>query len=290
VEFVSGAAKQQDVRPAARQLLRQWLGSSEAEALSSVDALGRSAIRAAAQAAERLDRGTAMAASADGVLHELQMLAEAYAPAEPPRRRLRLFPRAQAERPVRPDLNALVAKLERERDNVAHGLITIDTDRSRLQDSEAGLEEAIQLIRACAVAIEAAARELAGDRPERAGFLRDGIAPRLLAREQDVLTQLAVTRQGVLALQLVSDGQRALGQAIDRARETSVAALRTAMAARQAVDGSRDLLQQADALDRTMDAARGTGAADRDVDRAVADAVDQVRRAIDAANLSARPL
>lgn len=276
----------------ARQLLRQWLAGSEDDAVAAVEALGREAIRVAGQGAERLERGAAMGASAQDVLRELQALADAFVPPPPPPRRLP-FPwraRPAAPAPTSADLNVLVAGLERERDNVEHAAIAIATDMARLQAAEDGLENALALVRGCGAAIESAARELAVDRPDRARFLTGKLAPRLLERERDLLTQLAVTRQGRLALQLVADGQDALGQAIERARETSVAALRTALAARQAIAGNRDLLRQAEALEQTAQAARGAPAAGRDADRALADALEQVRRAIDAAQVPARSL
>lgn len=280
-----------DMKANARQLLRQWL-AREGDAVATVDGLGREAIRAAAQASARLDRGTAASESSQNVLRELEALAQAHAPARP--RRLPFGWGSRAVEPATPDLSALVASLERERDNVARALIAIETDKAKLLEAETGLDDALALIRACQAAIEAAARELSIERPDRAQFLSGTLAPRLIERERDVLTQLAVTRQGGLALQLVAEGQEALGQAIERARETSVAALRTAMAARQAIAGNRDLLDQAQALERTADAARGAStsgpASGRDVEGALADALAQVRRAIDAAQAPPRPL
>lgn len=284
--MATGPLRTSDFREISRQLLRQWIARDDG-AVAAIDGLGREAIRAAAQAAGRLDRGTAVAASSQGVLRELQALADAQAPARP--RRLPFgWGRRPVAAPAPSDLNALVVSLERERDNVARALIAIETDKARLHDTESGLEDALALIRACQGAIEAAARELVVDQPARAQFLTDTLAPRLVERERDVLTQLAVTHQGGLALQLVADGQDALGQAIDRARDTSVAAMRTAMAARQAIAGSHDLLEQAQALEQTADAARATPASGRDVQSALDDALAQVRSAIDAAQVPPR--
>ncbi len=91
-------------------------------------------------------------------------------------------------------------------------------------------------------------------------------------------------------MQLIADGQAALGAAIDRARDTSVAALRTAIAVRRVVAGNRDLLEQAQALERTASTARDASQSDRAVKTALADALDQARRAIDAVQVSPRTL
>jgi Mg2+ and Co2+ transporter CorA len=94
--------------------------------------------------------------------------------------------------------------------------------------------------------------------------------------------QIAITQQGIMALQLTADGQAALGDAIDRARNTSVAALRTAIAARRAVVSNRDLLEQAEALENTASAAQTAPQSDRAVAAALTDALEQARRAINA--------
>ncbi|KMS56653.1 hypothetical protein V474_14850 [Novosphingobium barchaimii LL02] len=268
-------------------MLRQWLVGSENDVLAAIETLGRQAIRDASQASGRLERSTSSTTSAQSVLLELQAFAETFeAPA--PRRRLWFSARVEDKTPDPANLNTLVASLERERDAIARTLIGIEGDRAKLQLADDALDHALQLIRACGLAAESAARELALSKPPQALFLRETVPARLLAREQDLLTQIAVTRQGILALQLVADGQTALAQAIDRARDTSVAALRTALAARQAVTGSQDLTRQAQALESTVEAAGKASNSGRDVDRPLADAAAQIRRAIDAAQAAAR--
>ncbi|WP_159981549.1 MULTISPECIES: toxic anion resistance protein [unclassified Novosphingobium] len=285
--MTSESKRPPDARAEARLLLRQWLVRSENDVLAAIDGLGRQAIRDASQASGRLERSTSSTTSAHGVLLELQALAETFeAPA--PRRRLWFSARVADKAPDPVSLNTLVASLERERDAIARTLIGIEGDGAKLQLADDALDEALQLVRACGLASESAARELALAKPAQAVFLRETVPERLLAREQDLLTQIAVTRQGILALQLVADGQSALAQAIDRARDTSVAAMRTALAARQAVAGSHDLTRQAQALENTVEAAGKASNSGRDVERALEDAAAQIRRAINAAQATAR--
>jgi ribosomal 50S subunit-associated protein YjgA (DUF615 family) len=279
--------REHDVRAAAHILLRKWLAASEGEILSMVDALGRREIGAAADASGRLARETSSTLSAERSLGNLQALAEGLE--TPTRRRGLSF--LGGWREGRPDdtqanINALVEKLDEERDAVALSLIAIETDRKRFLDAADRLDEALGLIRACAHALDAVAREISIDLPDRARFLRDTVAGRLLSREQDVVLQAAVTQQGVLTLQVLADGQDALAQALGRARETTVAALRTAIAARKAVAGSRVMARQAAALEQVADAARDRPA-DRDaVRRVLDDAIVQARRAIAAGERS----
>jgi hypothetical protein len=54
-----------DARSTARLLVRRWLSIDNALVCSAVQELGRSAINAAAQAVERLDRGVVVAGSAN---------------------------------------------------------------------------------------------------------------------------------------------------------------------------------------------------------------------------------
>nr|WP_165388376.1 toxic anion resistance protein [Sphingomonas populi] len=275
-----------DARAQARLVLRQWLASDDSAILSGIDSLGRNAIATAAEASGRLERGVVATASAEQGLQTLQTLALSVA--EPaPKPAWSLFPtRAAPETSPAVRIEALVESLARERDSVARAQIMIDTDRTKLRAAAAALDDALDLIRACAKAVESAAREIAADRPERAQFLRGPATERLLAREQDMLTQIAVTHQGILTLDLVANSQDALAQALDRARETSVAALRTALAARRAVTGSQALTQQAAALERTADAARDMPTTGNALQRALDDAITQARRAIDAAEAS----
>ncbi|WP_242151603.1 toxic anion resistance protein [Sphingomonas sp. BAUL-RG-20F-R05-02] len=276
---------QSDARAEARLALRQWLAADDATVLARVDALGRQAIAAAADASARLDRGVTASRSAQASLSALQaLIARVDAPPPQPsffRRRV------QAEPPI--DIATLVETLDRERDAVALSLIGLDTDLKRLSAAAAGLDGALALVRACGGAVEAAARELAIDSPERAQFLREAVAERLLAREQDLLTQAAVTQQGVLTLGLIAESQRALADTLARARDTSVAALRTAIAARQAIAGSQRLAEQTAALDRTVDAARAAGGDARDVRRILDDALAQAQAAIAAAEAGRSP-
>ncbi|WP_267387281.1 toxic anion resistance protein [Sphingomonas sp. GC_Shp_3] len=277
-------ASQSDARAEARLALRQWLAADDATVLARVDALGRQAIAAAADASARLDRGVTASHSAQASLSALQaLIVRVDAPPPQPsffRRRV------QAEPPI--EIATLVETLDRERDAVALSLIALDTDHMRLSAAAAALDTALALVRACGGAVEAAARELAIDSPERARFLREAVAERLLAREQDLLTQAAVTQQGVLTLGLIGESQRTLADTLARARDTSVAALRTAIAARQAIAGSQRLAEQTAALDQTVAAARAAGGDARDVRRILDDALTQAQAAIAAANTAGR--
>jgi len=277
-------------RDQARRLLRQWLASDDNDLLAAIDTLGRRAIGGAAEASARLDRATSLGQSAASNLAELQALVTDLGTPVRPRRRSFFKPAGTNPADAQTRLEALIETLDKERDDVARSLITIETDSKKLHAAAAELDDALQLIRACAAMMDAAGRELMFDQPTRARFLCDTAHARLLSREQDVATQAAVTQQGILTLQLLIDGQNALAQALARARDTSIAALRTAIAARRAIAGSQDMARQAEALERTARAAEEAPATRGDLQRVLDDAIDQARRAIDAAAQRRTPL
>ncbi|HEU0099082.1 MAG TPA: toxic anion resistance protein, partial [Allosphingosinicella sp.] len=70
-------------------------------------------------------------------------------------------------------------------------------------------------------------------------------------RTTDLLTQMAVTVQGYLALDLVKKNNVELVKGVDRASTTTVAALRTAVTVAQALTNQRLVLEQITALNTT---------------------------------------
>lgn len=272
---------------ASRQIVRQWLEASDDAIVTAVHALGAGAIRDAERATQRLQRSSGTSFGDSGVLARLEAFAAGYAGNGDQGKR-GWFPFGRKAPAVQPDLDALASDLAHEHDSVARTLIFIETDRVKLEEVERGLDDAVHAVRSLGKAVEAAARELSVARPARAALFRDTAAPGLLSREQDLLTQRAIIHQAILALQIVADGQRALAQSLDRARGITVAALRTAMLARQAVGGNREMMRQAQALEQTAEAARTASGSRREVERALADAVAQARRAIDIAHVPLR--
>lgn len=72
-------------------------------------------------------------------------------------------------------------------------------------------------------------------------------------RRQDVATQVAVTVQAYLSMGLIEDNNTKLQQGVERARTTTVTALRTAVITAQALENQKIVLDQIDAVNRTTD-------------------------------------
>ena len=87
--------------------------------------------------------------------------------------------------------------------------------------------------------------------PERAKRLREDVLFYVRQKHQDLLTQLAVSVQGYLALDLVRKNNVELIKGVDRATTTTVAALRTAVMVAQALANQKLVLDQISALNTT---------------------------------------
>ena len=70
-------------------------------------------------------------------------------------------------------------------------------------------------------------------------------------RHQDILTQLAVSVQGYLAMDLIRKNNVELIKGVERARTTTISALRTAVIVAQALANQKMVLDQIDAVNTT---------------------------------------
>ena len=70
-------------------------------------------------------------------------------------------------------------------------------------------------------------------------------------RRQDILTQLAVSVQGYLAMDLIRKNNVELIKGVERARTTTISALRTAVIVAQALANQKMVLDQIDAVNTT---------------------------------------
>ena len=111
----------------------------------------------------------------------------------------------------------------------------IDVERSKLWDAMGKLEQMIHIARTLDQKLEDAALDLDHTDPAKAKAVRESALFYTRQRTQDLLTQMAVTVQGYLALDLVKKNNVELVKGVDRASTTTVAALRTAVTVAQAM-------------------------------------------------------
>ncbi|RZT47407.1 uncharacterized protein YaaN involved in tellurite resistance [Sphingomonas sp. BK036] len=127
----------------------------------------------------------------------------------------------------------------------------IDTERANLWGAMGRLEQMIHLSKTMDAKLEDVANELDHTDPAKAKAIRETALFYTRQRTQDLLTQMAVTVQGYLALDLVKKNNVELVKGVDRASTTTVSALRTAVTVAQALTNQKLVLEQITALNTT---------------------------------------
>ena len=127
----------------------------------------------------------------------------------------------------------------------------IDVERQKLWEAMGNLEQMIHISRTLDAKLEETAADLDAVDPAKANAIRESALFYVRQRTQDLLTQMAVTVQGYLALDLVKKNNVELVKGVDRASTTTVAALRTAVTVSQAMANQRLVLEQVTALNST---------------------------------------
>ena len=148
-------------------------------------------------------------------------------------------------------ISAILARLGNGKDELLMDNAAIDVERSKLWEAMGNLEQMILISRTMDTRLEEAAAELDTADPAKAKAVRESALFYTRQRTQDLMTQMAVTVQGYLALDLVKKNNVELVKGVDRASTTTVAALRTAVTVAQAMTNQRLVLEQVTALNTT---------------------------------------
>lgn len=139
-----------------------------------------------------------------------------------------------------------------------HGEDELRKDNAAIEQEKVSLWTAMGQLQQYAVMCEHLDAELetrigaieASD-PERASQLRQDVLFLVRQKHQDLLTQLAVSTQGYMALELVKKNNVELVKGVERATTTTIAALRTAVLVAQALANQKLVLDQITALNTT---------------------------------------
>ncbi|HUD27661.1 MAG TPA: toxic anion resistance protein [Novosphingobium sp.] len=148
-------------------------------------------------------------------------------------------------------ISAILARLQGGKDELLMDNAAIDVERQNLWAALGKLEQMIFMSRALDQALEDKAEELDHTDPAKAKAVRESALFYVRQRTQDLLTQLAVSVQGYLALDLVKKNNIELVKGVDRASTTTVGALRTAVTVAQAMMNQKLVLEQITALNTT---------------------------------------
>ncbi|HET8935539.1 MAG TPA: toxic anion resistance protein [Polyangiales bacterium] len=146
---------------------------------------------------------------------------------------------------------AILGKLESGKSELLKDNAAVDVERQALWAAMKKLEQMIHVSKALDAGLEQKALELDSLDPEKAKAVRETALFYTRQRSTDLLTQMAVTVQGYLALDLVKKNNIELIKGVERASTTTVAALRTAVTVAQAMTNQRLVLGQITALNTT---------------------------------------
>jgi uncharacterized protein YaaN involved in tellurite resistance len=148
-------------------------------------------------------------------------------------------------------ISAILNRLASGKDELLKDNAAIDVERRSLWTAMGRLEQMIHLAKELDRSLEAKAQELELSDPAKAKAIRENALFYVRQRTTDLLTQMAVSVQGYLALDLVKKNNIELIKGVDRASTTTVAALRTAVTVAQALTNQKLVLNQITALNTT---------------------------------------
>ncbi len=148
-------------------------------------------------------------------------------------------------------IQSVLGHLSSGKDELLMDNAAIDVERQKLWEAMGNLEQMIHISRTLDTKLEEKAADLDASEPAKAKALRESALFYVRQRTQDLLTQMAVTVQGYLALDLVKKNNVELVKGVDRASTTTVGALRTAVTVAQAMTNQRLVLEQVSALNTT---------------------------------------
>ena len=164
----------------------------------------------------------------------------------------RYFARYQS---AQAQLDAIIKALASGQDELRKDNAAIETEKANMWPTMGKLREYAALASALDTAISSKVEGLEAQNSTQAAtsLTSDALFP-VRQKRTDILTQLAVSAQGYLALDLVRKNNIELIKGVDRAQTTTVSALRTAVMVAQALANQRLVLDQITALNATTSA------------------------------------
>jgi uncharacterized protein YaaN involved in tellurite resistance len=148
-------------------------------------------------------------------------------------------------------INAIINTLQKSQDELRMDNAVIEQEKVNLWETMQKLQQYIYLSGNIDAALEAKIDELQTTEPEKARVVREEMLFYVRQKEQDLLTQMAVSIQGYLALDMIRKNNLELIKGVDRATTTTVSALRTAVIVSQALANQKLVLDQINALNTT---------------------------------------
>lgn len=148
-------------------------------------------------------------------------------------------------------INGILVTLSRGKDSLLQDNVAIDGERRKMWEMMGKLEQMIHISKTLDTRLENRANLLESSDPAKSRALKESALFYVRQRSTDLLTQMAVTVQGYLALDLIKKNNIELIKGVDRASTTTIAALRTAVTVAQALASQKLVLDQISALNTT---------------------------------------
>ena len=148
-------------------------------------------------------------------------------------------------------LDSITRALESGQDELRKDNASIEQEKVNLWTTMGTLSEYAVLLSGLDTAVEKKIAQVEASSPDTAKAMRSDVLFAVRQRREDILTQLAVSAQGYLAMDMVRANNVELIKGVDRARTTTLSALRTAVIVAQALTNQRLVLDQITALNRT---------------------------------------
>jgi uncharacterized protein YaaN involved in tellurite resistance len=148
-------------------------------------------------------------------------------------------------------LDAIIKALYDGQDELRRDNAALNIEKTRLWESLGRLNQYIYVAERLDARLSAKIAELEATEPDRVKSLREDVLFYVRQKHQDLLTQLAVSIQGYLAMDIIIKNNVELIKGVDRATTTTVAALRTAVIVAQALANQKLVLDQITALNTT---------------------------------------
>ncbi|HEX9375152.1 MAG TPA: toxic anion resistance protein [Actinomycetota bacterium] len=148
-------------------------------------------------------------------------------------------------------IEAILQALYSGQDELRQDNASVEQEKANLWQAMQRLNQYVYLAKRLDAGLEMQINVVESTEAEKGKAMREDLLFPVRQKVQDLLTQLAVSAQGYLALDLIRKNNVELIKGVDRATTTTVSALRTAVIVAQALANQKLVLDQISALNET---------------------------------------
>lgn len=148
-------------------------------------------------------------------------------------------------------IDAVLNSLYSGQDELRKDIASIEQEKVNLWSIMGDLQRVIHATRELDRVLTDRLAEIEAADPEKARVVREEVLFYVRQKQQDLLTQLAVSVQGYMALDVIRRNDLELIKGVERATTTTISALRTAVIVAQALGNQKLVLDQISALNIT---------------------------------------